>query len=252
MELAAMVSPKGVVMAINEAMAKSIGWPACELIGRDVFDFLPSDVAQIRLDHLRQCAKTAKPVHFEHERGGRQYVTTISPIFGAAGKVSELACFSRDVTQEKQLFADIQDKNMALRQMLEALQTEKSNMQQAIQRNIDNLIMPVIRRLRSRLAPAEQTQISQLEQAMARLTSPLGGKLRSISDVLTPTELRVCHLVHQGMTAKEIAKAERVSPATVNKHRENIRHKLRLAGKKVNLMTYLNQALHGSLPAATE
>ena len=40
---------------------------------------------------------------------------------------------------------------------------------------------------------------------------------------------------------KEIAHMRHVSPATVNKHREHIRRKLRITNKDVNLGTYLEK-----------
>ncbi len=46
---------------------------------------------------------------------------------------------------------------------------------------------------------------------------------------LTPAEIKVCQLVHANMQSKEIAAALNVSLHAINWHRQNIRHKLRLA-----------------------
>jgi DNA-binding CsgD family transcriptional regulator len=46
-------------------------------------------------------------------------------------------------------------------------------------------------------------------------------------------------MIKTGMRTKEIAQLRGVSVATINRHREHIRRKLRIANKKVNLITYL-------------
>ena len=45
------------------------------------------------------------------------------------------------------------------------------------------------------------------------------------------------------MSPKEIAELQHISPATVSKHRENIRRKLGIAGKDVNLVSHLEALL---------
>jgi len=49
----------------------------------------------------------------------------------------------------------------------------------------------------------------------------------------------VANLVKEGRTSKEIAELLDISPATVALHRNRIRKKLDVIGKKVNLRTYL-------------
>ena len=56
---------------------------------------------------------------------------------------------------------------------------------------------------------------------------------------LTPTEVRVASLIKQERTTKEIADAFHVSESAIIYHRHNIRKKLGLNNKKINLKTYL-------------
>ena len=53
------------------------------------------------------------------------------------------------------------------------------------------------------------------------------------------TEVNVCNIIKNGMRTKEIAELRGVSVATVNRHREHIRRKLKITNKEVNLSTYL-------------
>ena len=49
-------------------------------------------------------------------------------------------------------------------------------------------------------------------------------------DLLTPTETRVLKLIAEDRTTKEIAELLRISPRTVESHRQNMSHKLHLSG----------------------
>ena len=56
---------------------------------------------------------------------------------------------------------------------------------------------------------------------------------------LTPAEVAITTMIRNGLSTKEIAQLRCISGATVRRHRENIRRKLGLKNRKVNLVTYL-------------
>jgi len=50
-------------------------------------------------------------------------------------------------------------------------------------------------------------------------------------------------MIKNGLRTKEIAELRRISPATVNRHRERIRSKLGITNSDTNLATYLRMHL---------
>ena len=78
-----------------------------------------------------------------------------------------------------------------------------------------------------------------LDGEITRAVTGRPGRLASALDGLTPTQVRICQLIRRGLTAKEIARIEHLSPETVATHRRNIRRKLGITNRDVNLTTHL-------------
>ena len=71
------------------------------------------------------------------------------------------------------------------------------------------------------------------------IISPFARSLTGKYIGLTPTEIQVANMIKQGKTTKDIAELNNLSARTIEFHRDNIRSKLGIKNKKINLRTYL-------------
>ena len=130
--------------------------------------------------------------------------------------------------------------NTALKVLLKQREEDKTELAENVWSNVKQLIRPYLERLqKSRLTTEQQTLASIVQSNLDNILSPLIGKLTATRLNLTPMEIRVANLVKEGRTNKEIAELLCVSKNTILFHRYNIRSKLGIKNKKVNLRSHL-------------
>ena len=136
---------------------------------------------------------------------------------------------------------ELEYKNIALREILTQIEIEKREMENQILTNVEILILPTLNKLKNlRISPKlREKYIDLLQNNLKQITSPFGRNIREKLYCLSPRETEVCNLVRSGFANKEIADLLQISLLTVERHRHNIRQKLGISKKKVNLSTYL-------------
>ena len=140
----------------------------------------------------------------------------------------------------KEKTGELKRKNIALKEILSQLEMEKKEVRDSINANTDKLLLPLIKKLRINENSKNAKIYSLLESNIKNMTSDFGGKISSNLIKMSPKEIEVCDLVKNGFESKEISAFLNISIKTVETHRRNIRIKLGLSGKKINLYTYLN------------
>jgi Bacterial regulatory proteins, luxR family len=133
----------------------------------------------------------------------------------------------------------LQNANIALKEILTRVNEEKTEIGKVIMANIDKTIVPILHALDSELYPSQKKYIAMIQKSLEDITSPFINKLTHQFMELTASEIQICNLIKNGLSTKEIAEMRHISSATVNRHRENIRKKLGLKNKKINLPTFL-------------
>ena len=145
--------------------------------------------------------------------------------------------------REKELQAQsehLEEVNTALRVLLKQREEDKKELAEAVLQNVQELVNPYIQRfIKGRLSTQQKTLARILETNLKNIISPFASKLSSGLAHLTPVEIRVASLVKEGKTNKEIAEILMVSKNTILFHRHNIRVKLDIKNKKINLRSHL-------------
>lgn len=134
----------------------------------------------------------------------------------------------------------LKEVNTALKVLLDHREAEKVELQENILGNVKKLVLPYLTRLKGgQLTEEQKTLLNIVEINLVQITSQFTAKLSSTTIGLTPRELEIAALVRDGMSCKEIAAVMSVSENAVKFHRFNLRHKLGLNRKSINLRSYL-------------
>ena len=134
----------------------------------------------------------------------------------------------------------LEEVNTALKVLLKQREDDKKELGDNVLSNVKELVSPYLDRLKkSRLNTNQKTLVNILESNLNNMISPFISKLSFKYYNLTPMEIRVANLVKEGKTNKEIAELLCLSKNTILFHRYNIRDKLGLKNKKINLRTHL-------------
>jgi two-component system, cell cycle sensor histidine kinase and response regulator CckA len=90
----------GTAVFVNEETGRRLGKTPSELTGKNIFDFLPPDVAEFRRRKLADMVRTQKPLHFRDESGGRIVNSLLYPLTDESESVYRAAVIGRDVSDQ--------------------------------------------------------------------------------------------------------------------------------------------------------
>ncbi|MBN1241474.1 MAG: hypothetical protein JXA15_02060 [Spirochaetales bacterium] len=132
----------------------------------------------------------------------------------------------------------LESKNAALREILAMLEEERRAVAASFRRRLSAELLPLAERARdATLSGARRSEyLELLVDELGRDPDASGGEA---DPALSPREREVAVQVRNGRTSKEIAALLGIAEATVERHRHNIRRKLRVKERGANLASLL-------------
>ena len=198
-------------------------------------------VGEVGIFYLEECPPADEGPFLKEERALLDAVA--EQIGTVATRISadlELQETNRQLALEREA---LQESNTALRTVLARIEQEKQEIYQDIKMNVDKILMPILYTLISQLTPTQKKYVEMLKTNLEEITSPFISQLSLSYHSMTPTEITICNMIRNGMRTKEIAEMRGVSEATINRHREKIRRKLKLTNQDINLATFLQSSM---------
>jgi PAS domain S-box-containing protein len=243
---------------VNQRLVEITGIPRNEYEGKTNRELgMPADHCDTWDEIQSQVFRTGRPVvhEFSYDTlgGPRLYHARIVPEFDDEGRVETILGIVRDITeyedarlrlqqaydQLRRNREDLAAKNRAMREVLDKIEEDRQRVRQNIATNVELSIAPTLERLRHQIDPSLIPQLDLVEEQLTDLASSFYSRLQARFTRLSPRELEICQMIRHGMSSKEIAGSLNVSLLTIHKHREQIRSKLGLTGKTINLSSYL-------------
>lgn len=205
------------------------------------------------IDSLRQAAAISEGEVWHGEVNG---ITGSGDAFPASISVNKfllggevfLHLIVRNITQQKVMERYLREEktkaeemNVTLKNVMKTIDQDKEELELSIAQKVTTSIIPSLQKL----AAEENSDVRDmymkiLRDQLAKLTRSSGAISNEDIIRLTKSEVQVCQMIQSGSTSQNIADGMAISIETVQTHRKNIRRKLGLSGKDINLYAYLN------------
>jgi PAS domain S-box-containing protein len=100
-----LLDKQGTILSINETAARRFGRSVEEIVGLNAWDvtsgLIPPDLIKSRREQLNKVIRSGEPIRFEDQREGMIFDTNYYPIFDADEKISRVAIFGHDITEQR-------------------------------------------------------------------------------------------------------------------------------------------------------
>jgi PAS domain S-box-containing protein len=245
-------------IAVNRAFSEMVGIDQETLVRETCEICFGKELAAAFIEADRDVMNSREQKTFEESimntEGKEILLETIkSPIITDSGDIVGTVGISRDITDRKKIENSLkiseeklleqknalEQKTYALREIIEQVEVEKKIIKDNIMINVEKIVMPILERMKLNSESVEYVEL--LENIIENLTSSYGSEITKVSYKLTSREIEICNMIKKGLMNKEISNLLNISTRTIENHRKNIRRKLDIQNKNVNLTTYLKQ-----------
>lgn len=135
----------------------------------------------------------------------------------------------------------LEERNIALKVLLENRDQEKRQLVDVITWNFEKLVLPYFEKLKTCNDKESRHTLLEIVESNMRMSLSHGNRSHAqFYRDFSPMEVQVADLIKADKTSKEIAELLHISPRSVYFHRNNIRKKLNIHKIKANLKTILS------------
>lgn len=259
---AILIIKNGIILDSNQEALNLTGRSRKELIGSSPLEFSPEIQASGALSKEVLMEKTAiafqdVPQVFEWrltKKGGADIEVEVSLNRFKVNDDPHGLAIIRDMTERNRMVRalktreqELNDKtrylekvNEALKASLDHREIEKRSVEESMLIKLKRFVYPYLEELdKCSLESDARAYVNIIGTHLKNLTAQVSKTIAAKYMDFTPTEIRVADFIRDGKKSKEIANLLGLSPSSVQWHRKNIREKLGLTHKKVNLSTFL-------------
>jgi len=139
---------------------------------------------------------------------------------------------------------ELLETNLAVSVLAKNIDRKKEELEKKVYKICTSKLMPILRRLqKDEYCKKREADIELIINYLDEIIrdTPI---INNISVNLTEQEMRLAMLIRNGLTSQQIADSLCISLQTVKTHRRNIREKLNLKNKEINLASYLKSTFH--------
>ena len=253
------VDMDGNLVECNAEFRRMLGYTSAELLKMTYRDITPAEWHAMELKILEeQVIPRGYSDIYEKEyirRDGTTFPVELRVylVKDKDGEPQGMFAYARDIAERKRTADELhraydrirtemevaKDRNIALKEILNRLESERSEFKRQIVANVEKVLLPTLLKLRDIDDADVRDHVEFLEKSLQEIASPFVDAASSIFTHLSPREIEICQMIRNRLSSKEIANTLGISPATIHKHREMIRKKLKLQHKDINLNSYL-------------
>jgi len=118
-DAAILIDTEGTILSSNATANRVYGRDGRPLVGRKITDLEHPEEKQSISAKRAEVFRTGKPVLFEHEYGGMWFERNCYPILDEKGGVTKLACYGRNVTEQKRATEALKENELRYRLLAE-------------------------------------------------------------------------------------------------------------------------------------
>jgi len=245
------------VLYANRRLGQLLCYDPGELVGKPI-ELLLNEADQSTFQERMAEQTDREPSQYEAQwrASDGHWVPTImspQPMLDNAGNFIGSFAVLTDITYQKQTERRLQEanerleaeqaamseKNIALKEVLSQIEQEKEQIKRQVQSNVDRILSPLLRTVKEKADENLGTYMRLLEDCLDEISAPFVNSLERKFASLSPREIEICNMIKSGLSSKQIAETLNTSPHTVHNQRKQIRRKLGLTDREVNLRSYL-------------